>query len=108
LIAKGADPNARNKFDQTPLMFAVSQRDAATAQALLDGGADINARDAAGRTVLMNAVLAGADRTACVELLLSHGADINSADKQGRSALKLAAERGYPEMVTLLRKARAR
>ena len=99
LIAKGANPNARNKFDQTPLMFAVTLRDTATAEALLEGGADINAKDAAGRTVLMNAVLAGADRTAAVELLLVNGAEINTADKQGRSALKLAAERGYPEMV---------
>jgi ankyrin repeat protein len=108
LIAKGANTNARNKFDQTPLMFAVTLRDTSTAEALLEGGADINAKDAAGRTVLMDAVLAGADRAPAVEWLLVNGAETNAADKQGRSALKLAAEHGYPEMVTLLRKAHAR
>lgn len=54
-------------------------------KALIDAGADVNAKDDNGRTALMRAALLGQDR--CVDLLLDAGADINAQDEVGRSAL---------------------
>ncbi len=60
-----------------------------TVRALLDQGADINARDNNGWTVLMAAVNGGKD--AMVRLLLEKGADVNAKDKDGSTALTWAA-----------------
>ena len=63
---------------------------------LLATGADVNARDANGRTALMIAASAG--KTDVVELLLVKGANPNMADyKEGRTALIVAAEAGHAE-----------
>ncbi len=107
LLAKGGDPNARNRFEQTPLMFAVALPEPAAAELLLAAGADANAMDAAGRSVLINAVLAGAERTANVQLLLKARVDLNTKDKEGRTALAWAKNKGYAAIEKLLKKAGA-
>ena len=43
-LADGANPNARNVYDQTALMWAALHDDLPMVQALLDAGADVNAR----------------------------------------------------------------
>ena len=62
---------------------------------LLDAGANIEARDAVGRTPLHVAALhvaaAGDGLPSPVEALLDAGADIEARDKDGSSALHLAA-----------------
>src|SRR5262245_6213407 len=50
LIAAGADPNAGDKNDATPLARAVRTRCAAAVGALLDGGADAQRRNRNGST----------------------------------------------------------
>ena len=49
LLTHGADPNARNKYGQTPLMSAP---DAATVEVLIAAGADVTAKDDGGHGVL--------------------------------------------------------
>ena len=66
-----------------PLIKAVSKGDRPTARVLLARGADVQARDAKGRTAFMYAGENGDPTT--VQVLLIRGADVNARDgKAGR------------------------
>lgn len=56
LIEAGADPDARQPGEETPLHWAASSDDWHVAAALIDAGADINAPDGSIGTPLANAV----------------------------------------------------
>jgi len=93
LLDRGADPNARNWDDVTPLHQAVRARSLGAVEVLLARGADPNARDKnRGSTPLRRAVSAtGAGGTAGTDdlmvpltrLLLKYGADPDLRDKRG-------------------------
>ena len=71
LIAKGADVNAKDKYDMTPLHPAAGRGHKEVVELLIAGGADVNARDEDGDTPLD-----WADRrnqTATTDLLRKHG-----------------------------------
>ena len=81
LITAGSDPNARtagakSEGGETPLQWAASNDDVEVAEALILGGADIEARGGsiAGGTALENAIGYGCWRVA--RLLLDHGAKV--------------------------------
>lgn len=79
LIAAGADPNAAadlGSVSETPLHYAASSDDFEVAEALIAGGADIEARGGsiAGGTPLENAIGYGCWRVAAS--LLGHGAKV--------------------------------
>lgn len=81
LVAAGSDPNARtrgakNEEGETPLQYAASNDDVEVAEALVLGGAAIEARGGsiAGGTALENAIGYGCWRVA--RLLLTHGAKV--------------------------------
>jgi ankyrin repeat protein len=81
LIAAGADPNvrttgAKNEEGETPLQWAASSDDVEVAEALIIGGADIEARGGsiAGGTALENAIGYGCWRVA--RLLVQHNAKV--------------------------------
>ena len=81
LIMEGADPNARtqgarNEGGETPLQWAASSDDVEVAEALIIGGADIEAKGGsiAGGTALDNAIGYGCWRVA--RLLVHHGARV--------------------------------
>lgn len=69
-------------------------------RALIAEGADINASNRTGRTVLMSAVYYG--NRGIVKELLIEGADVNAADAQGRTALMMAVVNNDTEIVDLL------
>jgi ankyrin repeat protein len=79
--AKKSGPNG-----STPLMYAALYGDAAAMRALLDKGADANAKNDAGATALMWA----ADDGAKTRLLVEHGADVNAKSDVQRTALMIA------------------
>jgi ankyrin repeat protein len=85
------NPGAVNLRDRrggvTPLMYAAALGSLDTMRRLLDNGAEVNARSAAGATALM---WAAAD-PAKVKLLVDRGADVKAASESGRTALLLAA-----------------
>ena len=74
LVEAGADPNARQPGEETPLHWAASSDDWHVAAALIDAGADINAPDGSIGTPLENAVGYGCWDVA--RLLVARGADV--------------------------------
>lgn len=68
--------------------------------ALIDAGADINARDHRGYSPLMLAVYLG--RFEVASYLSEMGADVNSTDFNGNSILMGACFKGYMTMVEML------
>ena len=72
-----------------PLLHSAARRNnCQIIQMLLEAGADINARDGAGRTPLLAAAESWHCETAI--LLLELGGDINAHDDEGRTVLSLA------------------
>jgi ankyrin repeat protein len=89
----GLLPPAGGRLDAVPLA--------------LRHGADVNARDAQGRTVLMKAVVADQLPADVVRTLLERGADVTVKTSDGATALDFARAGAGPEIVELLVKAGA-
>jgi uncharacterized protein len=83
-----------------PIVLAALQGDVARIQALHGGGADINAHDADGYTVLMGAVQSG--RLEAVEEVLRLGGDAGARTKGGWTVLALAADLGRADVAGAL------
>jgi len=99
LLEAGADPNAANAFDATPLMWCAG--DAAKVRLLLSKGANADARSKLGRSALM--IAAAYDGAAdAARLLIEKGADVNARDKGGNSVLAQAAGSNNVEVARLL------
>ncbi|MGW5063294.1 ankyrin repeat domain-containing protein [Streptomyces sp. NPDC004096] len=88
LVAAGADPNARNPGDESPLHWAASSDDADVAAALIDAGGDIEAPDGSIGTPLDNAI--GYACWHVADLLAARGARV---DKLWHAAADLDQER---------------
>ncbi len=82
------------------LVSAARADDAATLAALLERGADANARDADGATALAWAAIRGS--AAAAELLLEAGADPDLANALGIVPLALAIENGATDVARIL------
>lgn len=102
LIKLKANPNARNRSGDTPLMLAVYSGKEAAAKALLAGGAQIN-QD--GWAPLHYAVYA--EQTEMVSLLLSKGAKVDARAPNQQTPLMLAAKNGNIEIARTLLNAKA-
>ncbi len=99
LIALGAPLEKRDANNQTPLHLAVSAKQADAFKVLLDAGADINAQDKDGDTVLMFAPQVKADRQLYMLLLNAPGIDLNIVNKSGKTALHFMIEFNAPDYV---------
>lgn len=101
LLDAGFDANAGNDWKKTALMTAAQTSQLASAQVLLDAGANVNAATiawhadgagaldndegaVAGRTALMYAAASGSAEL--VQLLVSRGANIGARDASGNTA----------------------
>jgi ankyrin repeat protein len=103
LIEAGADPNARSPgkhFAETPLHWAASSDDVDVANALIDGGADLEAPDGSIGTPLGNAV--GYACWHVARLLVARGARVDALWQAAALGMitrldELQAERPAPE-----------
>ena len=84
----------------------VQNGDMASVQSQLKSGADLDARDALGRTPLYYAVYY--EHLKIAGLLVKNGANVNMKHKANKTPLHLASELGNIQMVRLLLKAGAK
>jgi ankyrin repeat protein len=102
LLANKANMNLKvQKYGWTPLRLAVIHGHMATAEALLNGGADPNLKDEENIPLLNQAVIRG--KKEMIELLLDKKADLNKKDSEGETALDEAEEQGNKEIIEFLR-----
>jgi uncharacterized protein len=118
LLRQGADPQStwrgfqllsardrdrRRHFDAPPLIRAIQLKYPEIAAVLIEHGADVNARDAAGTPALMLAARQG--WTALVRRLLDRGADVQATDRDGQTILqsKTETEHGQPALAPDIR-----
>lgn len=98
LLSQGADVNAKNKWNITPLMSASKNGYLGIVRELVTRKAVIE--DYKGNSALVWAAWAG--HLDVVKLLLEYGADVKALDENGNTALFDAARRGHPEVVKVL------
>ena len=90
---------ALQAWAQSSLSEAAARGDLAAVNRLLAQGADVEQRDAAGRTPVL-AATAG-NHVEVVRALIGRGANVNAQDAQRDSAFLLAGARGYTEVVRM-------
>lgn len=104
LVKRGANVNAVNKFNYTPLNKAVSnfikpdnkEKDCVKIlNLLLDKGAKLDVQDGNGTTALMWAV----QKLVTTKILLDRGANVNIQSKTGETALMFAVKGGFLKKV---------
>jgi ankyrin repeat protein len=100
LLQRGANANAQDRRDMSPLHHASQGGRVDILQLLLDHGADVNVRDWADITPLGWTSRAGEIEAS--RLLLQRGANVNSQNVLGESALHYAARCGHLNAVRLL------
>lgn len=100
LLANEAAFDKPDKNGQTPLMYAIAAGEMVGINALIEKGADVNARDAKGKTVLMHAVINR--RFLAVQSLLVKGALVGASDQSGMTELMYAAKLGDLSIVKAL------
>lgn len=100
LLKEGASPNTRNRYGGLELQMALMRHHVEVARELVDAGADVNAVNPHGDTMLMIA----APYDDQVQLLLDHGAKLQPQNARGQTALMFAARCniGAPSLRLLL------
>jgi ankyrin repeat protein len=83
-LAEGADPNARQETNWTPLYWAAGYGDTGICRLLLEAGADVNAREDYGDTPLHNFYRMDSHSKPCERLLLESGADPEALNEKGQ------------------------
>ena len=102
LAQSGANINAREKLKHcTALHMAARRGNVPVAEALLDCGADGEARDKLGDTPLHRAVKCG--KTQMVAFLLSRGADVHAEGMRGLTPWQVARGAGMKQLLQSFR-----
>jgi len=104
LIKNGADPNARNGLEFTPLYIAAASHQADVMQSLLSAGSEADAESPYGSPLTFAAMTANAQGA---DLLYAHGVNVDTARGDGDTVLMMASISGYPPFVAELLKRKA-
>jgi ankyrin repeat protein len=101
LIEKGADVNAANMDDDTPLLELMHSKEPRLeiARLLLEKGAGVNVINDEGKSPLIFATIN--EQVDLVKLLLEKGADKDVEDEDGKTARDYAEESGNAELLAL-------
>lgn len=107
LVEHGADIEARDEEEATPLMRAAEFGQTGIVRALLEHGANAEAEDKYGDTTLIAAacecaVIDMPETLPSMKLLLQKGVDVNARNKVGTTALMAAASYGRAANIQLL------
>ena len=106
LVEVGASPGRPiGEAAYTPLMLAAANDAQPLAKALIQKGADVNARNSGGVTALMMAAANG--RIEMAALLVRAGANVQAQTERGDTALSIARAKGDEKMIKLLGEAPA-
>ncbi|MEM9543606.1 MAG: protein kinase [Cyanobacteria bacterium P01_E01_bin.42] len=97
LLRQGADPNARDEYNRSPLHWVQS---VAVARLLLNAGADVNAFSRDRGTPLHWAI--AIDRLPLVQLFLEWGSQTDIQNDEGLTPLEFARQQGREEIVKVL------
>ena len=100
LLSDGAEIDASGA---TALLVATHRNKVVAARALIEAGADVNAKDNIEDSPYLYAGARG--HLEILKLTLTHGADLQSTNRYGGTALIPASERGHVETVDTLIKA---
>jgi ankyrin repeat protein len=100
LIEKGADLNAKDDYQYTPLHWAAKGGHTTLARLLIEKGADLNTKDERKQTPLHWAAMYG--HIDLARLLIEKGADLNAKDDYQYTPLHWAAENGDIDLTRLL------
>jgi ankyrin repeat protein len=96
LLLNKADPNIKDRFDQTALFYAINNANLDVVRLLLTRGSNPNITDRYGRNALLYAIFCLQKKShdeiyyAIIELLLEHAANPNMKDVLGLTALMYA------------------
>ncbi|CAG5128586.1 unnamed protein product [Candidula unifasciata] len=90
-------PDAQDEKDFSALLAAGLQENVELMELLLEHGADVNRKDAGGKTPLIHA--ASRDLLETVKWLCEHGAETQTLDKSGMAAIHHAVDGGYVRLV---------
>lgn len=101
LLRFGANIDATNKFNNTPLNETSRKGHLSAVQGLCDGGADVNHTGYWDRTPLHQATWY--NHVSTVKYLLSQQPDVNIEMKDNRTALDIAREKGYTDIVDVMK-----
>ena len=102
-LALGANPNARDATDKTPIFYMTGPQ---KVKLLYDAGADVNAKDNAGVSVLAHHLRTSyIDKTESIKFLIEKGADLSATDKSGKNIMWYAWEYCNPQEIEMIEKA---
>jgi hypothetical protein len=107
LLDRGADVNARDRNERTPLIWlatALSIRTAAVCKTLIDGGAEVNAQAQNGSTALHMAAYQGHENMC--KLLVQSGALLDALNSVGEMPAISARNAGYNMLSDCLQNSR--
>ena len=103
--------NVTSRYEGTALIAAAHLGHKDIVQTLIDAGAPLDHVNNLAWTALIESIVlgdGGTRHTDTLAALVKAGANVNLADGYGRTPLELALERGYSQMIEILRAAGAR
>jgi ankyrin repeat protein len=97
LISAGANVNARDRDERTPVFYACQNQHPEAIRLLAGAGADLNAKDRNGQTALMSCF-----GNVGVKAVMEAGADLTVKNQWGRTAAEEARKMGAVDKADLL------